>query len=199
VAFLLILTSFFGAWFVVHTEYTSEGTTHTRDLDFGLREAVVRTEDETLVFSYSDLLMHPEYGVFTSTQVFVFVSIIPTMLFLGFSILVGAKKAIGRIDVIFGVLAAACILLTSMFIMVELPNSFEKYDDYDPDISFFWGSDSLSYEESFGGTTEMVDVHMRWGAGWAWYITVISFILVLIGTSLLLGNSREQISTSRER
>jgi hypothetical protein len=196
VAFFLVTFSLFGIWFTYQVVMTAEGESSTRTVDFGLTEGTVRTEGETVTTSYTDLPRRDVWEVYYMTQFLGLLSMMAVFLFLISSILVGVGKVSGRIDVIFGLLASLFIFVTLSYFVVALPPAYGEYSEEGPRISLLWGSDSWSEEASLGGPTTTIDNQAEWGAGWAWFMTVIALIFTLTGSYMVRGKRLVQSTIS---
>ncbi|UCD91931.1 MAG: hypothetical protein JSV43_06775 [Methanobacteriota archaeon] len=197
IAFVLVVICLFGPWFSVHMSGSMMGINIDADAGYGLGGITVDMNymgmDASVYMSYSEVSStggDDMIGVFTITQFFVIPALIFTLLFFIFAIAVGLGKMGNGIAVVLGVLGIIFTLMAFIYFAAAIPSTLAQQTTV-PGVtgSFsmtgFWGSDTLNLDLGMGMGSINMDV--SWGPGYAWYLMIVAFAMILIATIMMIG------------
>lgn len=181
VAFYLIIISFFGAWFNIHTEYTY--CDYQTNQDYGLRGYSNDYYGDLSGHYYSMVVDRAEYKgmyqLFFVTEMLVVSALMCTFFFLLFAVFMRENSYRGRFFRIFGVVASILTLSSVVLFALTFPPVFERHIEDWNWLSFVSGLCGASGDSIMDPT-----VH-SWGPGWAWYTMFAAFPLNLVAVTIL--------------
>jgi ABC-type sugar transport system permease subunit len=188
VAFYLIIISFFGPWFNIHTEYTY--CDHPINRDYGLRGSSNDYFGHLSGYYYSSVVDRAEYKgmyqLFFVIEMLVVSALVCTFFFLLLALFMRQNSYRGKFFRIFGVVASILAISSVVMFALIFPPVFERQVEEWRWLNFVSGFCGASGDPIMDPT-----VH-SWGPGWAWYTMVAAAALILIGVRILRNIAREE-------
>jgi hypothetical protein len=210
---ILVIMTIFMAWFSAHMDMSMQmGPTqidYDGDFDLGLSSGTGTIKamgmEMTYTYTYDEVAAQLSGGMgtiapgvdpavdqinsvldtFGMAYIFVILGMILSILALILILVAGLSGKIpGSIGGICGVIGAIFMLIAPLYLVFAFPNAVNEIIAPAGEQISFWGT----YSYAFMG----INLNLSWGAGMGWYLAVVAFVILLIGSIMAFGIKKPQ-------
>ncbi len=188
IAIMLLIFSLGPPWYNFTSEAPSDDGEVETSMDFHLKEMEVTVDGESHTYDYNEEGLNEVGSTFSTTELFIMVAIVGSILGLLGSILVGIGKLNPKIGAGLAVIGILFAFLAPIYLWLDLPDAFEEDMDWDevgPNRGplYFAGGGSVGQEER------------TWGPRMGWILPLIVGILDIVVLRLTLASNTSYSKT----